>query len=445
MTVEETGAEPIEAILINASPRPRLLVWGLEERKSIVESMLALAPTSKYIRNISEVRQLEWDVLVTDKCITDAQAHLFVLYIAPESAEMVRVDDLNEPPGRVWNDALKFGQISVAQELKRIRKLPERVAELSKEQLEPIVKARPRHRIFFWWAKPTRHSQHLELPKIQPFIATADNEILAGRYKREGGSEVWLFPPDTPDTAVWLRTAMAEWRHIAPERFPGLANWTTEDEWMTPSERAAQKTIMKLEAEHEEAIRCYEERRLELKNQLAKAHEEGNAYERALLTTQSDELKVTVSRALSEIGFVVRDADESNAPDDHLEDLQVFDPAAPEWIALVEVKGYTKGAKTEALTQFLRFNKRYVMHHGKTPDAEWYVVNHFLARDPYSRQPVLHGKEEDVQAFAQGGGLVIDTVTLFKLLMDVRSGRTDVEAIRAHMRESVGHLIQPSP
>jgi hypothetical protein len=43
----------------------------------------------------------------------------------------------------------------------------------------------------------------------------------------------------------------------------------------------------------------------------------------------------------------------------------------PGWVALVEVKGYAKGAQTGALTQFLRFDRRYYQRTGRQPDALW--------------------------------------------------------------------------
>jgi hypothetical protein len=145
-----------------------------------------------------------------------------------------------------------------------------------------------------------------------------------------------------------------------------------------------------------------------------------------------------VIRALGEIGFVVVDADATADPSEHLEDLRISDPDAPNWIALGEVKGYTKGAKTEGITQFIRFSTRYAKEAGRGPDSMWYIVNQFMKRDPAERQRVLHGNDGDVSAFADNGGLVLDTVQLFHLLNHVRTGKISAEEGRRRLRESVG-------
>ena len=186
-----------------------------------------------------------------------------------------------------------------------------------------------------------------------------------------------------------------------------------------------------------------------LRDRLKSAVEAADEYERALLTTQSDELKDAVLRALIEIGFIVVDADLDAKKDDHLEDLRISDPNESGWIALGEVKGYTKGAKTEALTQFLRFNARFVQENGRLPDACWYIVNQFLGRDPSSRQLALNGKDDDVKAFAAANGLVLDTRELFKLLSFVRKGSISPSDARANSprvsRKVLGARIVHTP
>jgi hypothetical protein len=56
-------------VIINQSPRPRLLVYGLEGRKDVVDEVMSLCPTSRRCERLSEVRQAEWDLLITDRAI----------------------------------------------------------------------------------------------------------------------------------------------------------------------------------------------------------------------------------------------------------------------------------------------------------------------------------------------------------------------------------------
>jgi hypothetical protein len=66
-----------------------------------------------------------------------------------------------------------------------------------------------------------------------------------------------------------------------------------------------------------------------------------------------------------------------------------------------------------------------------------------LGRDPSTRQPVLNGKDEDVAAFAAGGGLVIDSVTLFNLLRLVQEGKMEAAKARELLRSATGKFDIP--
>ncbi|MFJ6373234.1 hypothetical protein ACIQK5_34265 [Streptomyces virginiae] len=212
---------------------------------------------------------------------------------------------------------------------------------------------------------------------------------------------------------------------------------------MTQQELAISEDLDTLRRHRAEILRELEGKEEALRTRLSTARSEGDSYERALLTSQSEELKSAVQRALLELGFRVIDSDASAASDDHLEDLQIGDPDSPGWVCLGEVKGYSKGAKTEALTQFIRFNSRYMARHGESPDACWYIVNQFMNRDPSRRQIVLNGKDDDVEAFGSGGGLVLDTIELFKLLKAVREGGLKAGQAREALRTGTGRFRSP--
>ncbi|MFH9435681.1 hypothetical protein [Streptomyces rochei] len=209
---------------------------------------------------------------------------------------------------------------------------------------------------------------------------------------------------------------------------------------MTAEEKRISAEIAEVEERRRKVLAELADRESELKQQLAAAVEVADGLERALLTTQSDALKEAVMTTLGALGFTVTDADQTAASDDHLEDLHIRDAGRPDWIALGEVKGYTRGAKTEGITQFLRFNMRYMAREKRSPDANWYIVNQFLNRDPSIRQKALHGKDEDVAAFGEANGLVIDTVELFKLFIRVQEGIIAKEEARRLLVESTGRF-----
>ncbi|MGY3787938.1 hypothetical protein [Streptomyces antibioticus] len=430
--------------VVNTSPRPRMLVLGFPGEEDLVAELLQICPTSRHIDSLRQVRQAEWDILVTDEKLEEkkqysgiirAASHLCIVYRSPKANHYHTIE---YAPG--WKCAISSVPGVVSQEIRRMRNLPERIAILVHEKLEPVVMQRTTHRVFEWRKLPNSAGS-LQPPEIVPFISTADNHPLAGKYARSDSSEAWLLPKDVPDLPSWVRAALAEWNGLAPERFPGVPDWSTREAWLTKEELRITSEIQKVESERLEYLNRAREIEADLQARLAEARESADRYERALLTAQSDELKEVVIQTLQEIGFTVLDADGSAASDDHLEDLHIMNPDSPGWVALGEVKGYSRGARTEGLTQFLRFNMRYTSKTGRSPDACWYIVNQFIRRDPSTRQRALHGKDEDVKAFGAANGLVIDTVQLFHLLRQVRDEVLTPRDARELLRNSSGRFI----
>ncbi|WP_433318653.1 hypothetical protein [Micromonospora chersina] len=431
-----------DGVIINQSPRPRMLILGFAGNEYLIEQLQALVPTSRVISSFSEVRQAEWDLLVTDQPTGNsvyqgsqthgAALHLGIIYF-PANRQYATIEQ-----HKTWSKWIIATDGHVSQELLRLKGLPERIQQLTHEQLEPLVKKRRDHQYFSaagHWAGG-KHN-----PELTPFIKSAAGQILAGKYRRTDKSEAWLLPFDVPDIIPWAKAALAEWHGLDPERFPGVPDWSHQDEWITATEQSLHSSLRAIGSEREAILQQLAVREAEVRARLGEAREAADAFERALLTGQGDTLVRAVGEALREFGFKVEDGDEVANERDYLEDLRVMDPDESNWVALVEVKGYTKGAKTEALTQFIRFHARHVQRTGKMPDSSWYVVNQFMNRDPSTRQPVLHGKDEDVAAFASAGGLIIDTVILFKLLKRYRMGEVTAEQVRRLLRTSTGRLV----
>ncbi|CCH34779.1 hypothetical protein ABZ816_29530 [Actinosynnema sp. NPDC047251] len=457
---------------INQQPRPRILIYGFgnsegenndEPLPEFIRPIFTLAPTVVRVTSLSQVRTTEWDVLVTDQPLfhkisngfgsttyKPISPHLCVLYITNTFSDQ---DTIEQRPD--WRQKILFRQGHVSQEFTRIRNLPAPIAELVHEQLEPVFKRRVSHQKFeaaqsIWasgpdFTSPSRSRKEYHEVVIQPFSITPSGAILAGRYARSESSETWLLPSDTPDLSQWFSAALTEWQKLAPERFPALPDWTTRQEWSTAAERYLRKQVDDLKLRRASILRQLEAEEGQLKKSLLAAKEAADAYERALLTEQDDPLKRAVAKALSDLGFAVTDSDATAASDDHLEDLQVRDSRDPNWIALVEVKGYGRGAKTEALTQFIRFTTRFMHAQKRTPDALWYIVNQFRGKDPSARQQALHGKAVDVAAFGSGGGLVIDTVELFRLVISVQEGVISRDQAREALRKATGRFLTGFP
>lgn len=429
--------------IVNTSPRPRMLIMGFEGESDLVDRITELCPTVRRIEGLHEVRHAEWDLLVTDQGIATVgngnawlrlAPHIGLIYRAPMKTFQAIVEGRRE-----WSARIGVRGGLVSQEIRRVKNLPDRVESLVHELLEPVLTVRDRHQYFDY-----TNGDREGLPTIAPFVVSPDGHVLAGRYRRSDESEAWLLPHDVPEFAEWVIAALGEWHLLAPERFPGVPDWAKSKKWMTSDELRIVEGMEEVRRRRTAALAGFDSEEADLARKLADARDRADGYERALLTSQSDELKFAVLKAFEELGFEVEDADLSADSGDHLEDLHIGDPDVSDWVCLGEVKGYTKGAKTEGLTQFIRFNMRYMQRTGKAPNACWYIVNQFAKRDPSRRQPALHGKDEDLRAFGAANGLVVDTVDLFKLLRAVREGNLTPTEARTLLRASRGRFTMPT-
>jgi hypothetical protein len=423
--------------LINDKPRPRVLVHGFDS--TVVAALAEFIPTVRSVATLAEVRLAEWDAVVSDEeWLLGVDEHLFAIIRAP--LETATVGSFSSSSWVIESETspsllVQMFRGHVADEFLRYPNLPDRVRHLTHEVLEPVVMARDRHNYFTAIGS--------DQVGLRPFLATSAGQVLAGSYTRRSGAEVWLLPHDVPDIVPWVRAAIAEWHHLAPGRFPGVPDWSHEPRWQTHDERRRVRAVATLDTERRHINDHLEQRAANLHNQLDSARAEGDLYERALLTADSEELVDAVIKALRELGFTVINADDHAAPGDNLEDLHITDSDDSTWLAIAEVKGYTKGAQTAAFQQLARFNARYVQRTGVAPSAEWYIANQFRKQDPSTRQPILHNKSEDIQTFALASGLIIDTVTLFRILDHVRVGHITRTEARTHLRSTTGILIAP--
>jgi hypothetical protein len=120
----------------------------------------------------------------------------------------------------------------------------------------------------------------------------------------------------------------------------------------------------------------------------------------------------------------------------NLEDLRVSDAEEPDWVALVEIKGYTTGARTNDVTQILgRPMRAYILEAGREPSTVWHIVNPERTVDPSTRNDAIPN-DLDLEALTDAGGAVIETRQLFLALRDVQSGKVDATAIRLSLKNA---------
>ncbi|WNG17386.1 hypothetical protein [Cystobacter fuscus] len=207
---------------------------------------------------------------------------------------------------------------------------------------------------------------------------------------------------------------------------------------MTPTESALVGRLKSIRNERNEMLARLDSMERELTAELHAANVAADAGERLLLTEQSELLVGAVASAFREFGFQVQDMDAVWPVNDRREDLRLGLSERGDWLSICEVKGYCKSAKSSDLLKIERFRGRFFKELGRDPNRCLYVVNSFVNDAPSSRKKPLHSNPDEVEAFAEDGGLVVGTVELFRLLMDVRRGRVDVQTARSLLADSTG-------
>jgi hypothetical protein len=210
---------------------------------------------------------------------------------------------------------------------------------------------------------------------------------------------------------------------------------------MTPEELTAQSEVDGRRASAERVVTEHQAALADAEASLRQIRESVDASERLLLTGTDTPLVDVVHKILESFGFEVTDVDQGRAEGEpKKEDLRVSDDG---WLALCEVKGYSKGGKLSDLGQLNRFSALYAVETGQLPAAMWFVVNQFRGTDPSSRPQLLKGADEDAETFGQHGGLIIDTRDLFRLRKAVVSESISAEAVRAMLTGSTGRFVLP--
>lgn len=229
-----------------------------------------------------------------------------------------------------------------------------------------------------------------------------------------------LLPAVNSSRRLWIDAVLQSWAEADPSSFPVLGEWQKQPPWMTLEELSVHRRIEELAQEERAFLAKLENERQELNESLTLVRKQADSGARRLLTTQSGALTEAVALALKDLGFEVSDQDAQTKPGaPKYEDLRISRPDQ-NWEALVEVKGYSKGAgKTSDFHDIHRHLSHYQLTTGKDPAKIFYIVNvEFERTTPDRRSIILPGADEDVEKFAEHGGVCMSTVDLFRLHRD---------------------------
>ncbi len=431
------SAEQMPSRVIGEQAKPRALIFGFDD--AMAKRIGALFGSWKPIKDFGEVDQQEWDVVVTTRSVVQAEHHLYVIATGCDAYALgmggqvpSAFGPFHNPaePDNIYKGWINFTGDSRARELEVPAGLPSSITRLIETQLVPLSRQETVHR----WLAPSVTSPEYDQAwenALEPFLTTRRNQCLAGRFPRPGAeSECWCFPSYAVSLApAIVEVALGEWRKRDSRTFP-QSDWSNNPQWRTPTENRITGELDELQAKRQAVLRQLGEAQERLETELLEAKRNAEGRERLLLTGQRDDLVGVTIDCLSDLGFGVTNMDEIYPAGELREDLQVTTPEVPDWIALVEVRGYRRGAQTTDLQRIERFRRRYLRDNGRDADAAWYIVNQFNTGDPGTRPPVLVSNEDDLALFADDNGLAIDTTDLFRLWMAVKDGRVTSEQAR---------------
>lgn len=407
--------------IIGSRPRPRVLISGDfsdDELKGIQD----LVPTSKVVDSPAKVLESEWDLLVIRKGGSASAAgfsgHLFVVSFGSAIGGIV-----TKKENILTVSIAELSRKTLATQFVIPDGLPAEVAGLVERSLVPKLRRREENAaLSLRFLAHIPWGSHDALSHVQPFITTTEPEILAVSFSRREGSAAWLLPAFA-DPVSWVAAALSVWSRDYPDVFPTDPGWRSREEWMTQPERELLSRQREFELRRNSALRQLASEAASLEKEAQAARAAADNGRRRLLTAQGRELVEAVIDALQTLGFEVQDRDEDTPPNDRLEDLWVTAPNVDdEWIAIAEVRGYAKGATVGDLIRITgRFSKRFRQSKGRDPSRQWYIVNHNLREDPSARPLVLDTNPNEVIAFGEDNGLIIDTRLLFRAVESTSS------------------------
>ena len=199
---------------------------------------------------------------------------------------------------------------------------------------------------------------------------------------------VALILPQVSNFPNWFATFLSDVNENDPGRVPQPPpRLSRPSDWYTPEERALAARIEKAAVDIDDLI----EQRERLQTELTAAGESGDRGIRRVIWADGDELVAAVSVILVDFGFEVQDMDAGLQPNEPKhEDLRLTLLDRPDWEAIVEVKGYTNGTRTNDARQIREHREHYIAENGRRPDLTLWLANPFRQVDPSSR-PTLGG------------------------------------------------------
>lgn len=421
--------------IVDDAPHPRIL---FEEVPDAVFAELApLAGTAQRVSRDASIHASDWDLLVTsapDAGRRDKSLH--VLSFGAEELDRTTLNSDSRQMTRGHETQARRGVVAEG--------LDQTLCDLVRRTIVDQISedAKSTWVIGVGWDDSMRTEDLAGT--VVPLVHIGQERYVYALERRrrnnvKGSALCWALPARTVGHREWLLYVLDRLRTDDPDRFPSDPDWQSRDTWAPPALAKAMHQLSAHDAETESVLKRMQERREALVREVSDLAVSASAGVWRLLNSQGDELVSATIDVLTDLGFRVRNMDghHDEKTGAKLEDLRVTDPDDPEWECLVEVKGYTKGAKVRDISQIVgRPSVHYAAEEGHVPSTVWHVVNTFLATDPTAR-PDAVPSDLDLQPLTDAGGALIDTRDLFRAWRDTKIGAVAADDVRRSMRTAV--------
>ncbi|MCY4529425.1 MAG: hypothetical protein OXD46_10405 [Chloroflexi bacterium] len=249
---------------------------------------------------------------------------------------------------------------------------------------------------------------------------------------------VALFLPRVTNLAAWFTAFLSDIHEINPERVPQKPpRLSRPKDWYTLEERYLADQIMTATLE----IDRLSEERNQLQTQLSAEGAKANGGVRRIIWCVGVDLVEASKEILTELGFCVKDMDAGLDPSEpRREDLRLTLENREKWEALVEVKGYSSGTKTNDARQILEYTKKYMLEKHREPDLILWLANPFREMDPSSRPPADSNVND---AAANIGAVHVLATDLYKQWVLVKTGRLEARAVVQYLIDAEPGLWSP--
>ena len=223
---------------------------------------------------------------------------------------------------------------------------------------------------------------------------------------------------------AWFRAFLCDVHESDPGRVPQAPPSLSQPwDWYTPEEKELANRISQIDSEIERLTKVGGQLQTEL---TAEGERAAKGIRRALWA-DGDELIAAVGKILADLGFAVRDMDaELTEGEPKREDLRLEHQSLRGWQAIVEVKGYTRGTKTNDARQIREHRDRYIEEEGRSPDLTVWLANSFRRMDPSSRPATDQNVKDAAEAI---GAVHVLSTDLYRQWALVAAGSLDAETV----------------